>query len=774
MASDVATSSSPVILIVDDEPNVLQLLCMQLHGQGYSIVTASTAEAALARCIEDKPDLLLLDLFLPAMNGIELAQKLKQDPATALIPIIMITASEERNTRLTALQAGVEDFLTKPVDRAELIARVRNMLRLKVYQNDLTRHNERLEQEVAARTGTLIKQQEKISRLTRIHAVLSGINSAIVRIHDRQRLLDEACRIAVSQAAFKSAWIGMIDPVTLEGKVVAAEGNGNGYLDKVLLTSAPDRPYSDRPVCRALRERRAVVCQDISLEPALADVCTELIATEHRSMAAFPLIVDGCAVGVLALYAGETGFFDKQELKLLNELAGDIAFGLQYIAKEERLHHLAFYDSLTGLPNRAFFLEQVARSINRIQGTNEQFVVVMGDIPRFRLINETFGRNAGDALLKEAGVRLSRLSRNPANLARVSSACFASMLEKTDDLTDAAQWIEHVICEATREPMFFNDEELTVSISAGIAVYPNDGETAEELCRRAEAAMMQAKASGELYHFYEPSINERVAISLRMENRLRRAIEHGEFVLHYQPKVDAHTMATVGLEALIRWNDPDLGMIPPIRFISVLEETGLIVPVGAWAIRQALADYRRLSEQGIRPPRIAVNVSIQQIKDEQFVQTVADAIATAQVPAHALEIEITESLLMKDTDHTIAVLREIRKMGVSIAIDDFGTGYSSLSYLAKLPLDTLKIDRSFIGDMSNSKESMVIVSSVISLAQALGLNVIAEGVEDEGQARSLRSLKCDEMQGYHFSRPQPFDAIVDYLLGRPAVSVSHP
>ncbi len=299
----------------------------------------------------------------------------------------------------------------------------------------------------------------------------------------------------------------------------------------------------------------------------------------------------------------------------------------------------------------------------------------------------------------------------------------------------------------------------------GVAVSPGDGSDADTLYKNAESALLRAKEVREPYLFYAPEMNARVTETLNIENKLRKAVEQQQFVLHYQPKFDSKSRSIVGMEALIRWNDPETGLVPPVRFISILEETGLILPVGAWAMKQAVSDYRRWRGQGLHPPRIAVNVSEIQLRRKDFVSTVEEACRFASNHDHGLDLEITESLIMRNIEDNIAKLAAIRQMGCEVAIDDFGTGYSSLQYLSQLPMDSLKIDRSFIVRMHGSPADMAIVSTIIALAHDLDLKVVAEGVETEDQARLLRLLKCDAMQGYLFSKPVPADQI-EAMLGK--------
>jgi diguanylate cyclase (GGDEF)-like protein/PAS domain S-box-containing protein len=607
------------------------------------------------------------------------------------------------------------------------------------------------------------EQQNRIARLTRIHAMMSGINAALLRIHDRKLFLKEACKIAVHEGGLLSAWIGLVDPETREGSVLALCGSEDDYIGRIRLTADESSPYAARPANVAIRTGRTVVSNDIANESAFAELREELLAKGHRSMAAFPLKVENRVVGVMSLFAGEKGFFDEQELKLLNGLADDIGFGLQYIEKEEQLAYLAYHDPLTGLANRQFFLKRLQHALQLAQRSNRKLVVVIGDIQRFHQINDTYGRSCGDELIRQVAARLQQMVRNPEYLGRMSSASFATVLPDIEDLTEVAHRVELIQSEPYTRPFTLNGEALSVRMIAGIAVYPDDSSDADTLFSYAERALMNAKARGVPYLFYKPAINAYVEDVLKLEHRLHRAIENEEFLLHYQPRVDANTRAIVGLEALIRWNHPERGLVAPNHFIPLLEESGLIADVGRWVVRRVLSDYREWQMQGLNPPRIAANLSIQQLRNPRFADEIREAIAESGVGAHALELEITESLFMDDINARIEMLRRICELGVCIAIDDFGTGYSSLSYLSRLPVHFLKIDRSFIGTMVEDPDNMTIVSSVISLAHALKLRVVAEGVETEEAAQRLRELKCDEMQGFLFSRPVPVQDVVPLL-----------
>ena len=438
---------------------------------------------------------------------------------------------------------------------------------------------------------------------------------------------------------------------------------------------------------------------------------------------------------------------------------------LEHIGKEEKLAYLAHYDVLTGLPNRALFHERLSYQLHIAERKKTKVTLFLGDVKRFRLINESLGRHAGDALLRELAARLKNLWPDPHNVARIAADCFTGILADAGDEADIVHLLEKSIKEGLSPPFKINEKELTVSMTVGIAVFPADGSDADTLFKNAEAALKKAKESGEHFLFYRREMNARVAEILLLENKMRRALDQQQFVLHYQPKIELATESISGLEALIRWNDPETGLVPPMQFIPLLEETGMILEAGRWAILEALKEYEGWSKQGLMPPRIAVNVSPIQLRQKGFVDVVRDALRAYGTERPGLDLEITESLIMEDIKGNIEKLRAIRDLGVNIAIDDFGTGYSSLGYLAKLPVNALKIDRSFIITMAKDRDSMNIVSTIISLAHTLNLKVVAEGVDSEEQSRLLKQLKCDEIQGYLFSKPLPAAQVKAKFLG---------
>jgi len=594
--------------------------------------------------------------------------------------------------------------------------------------------------------------QDKILRLNRVYKMLSEINSLIVHVHDRQELLNESCRIAVEDGGFRMTWIGLLTPGEKVVVPKAWAGHEEGFLQHVHVSIDDDDPGRDSASSRALRSMEPVIHNYLAEEKADFPWKQEALNRGYNAVAGLPLIVAGKTVGVMSLYAAGTGFFDEEEMKLLTELSSDISYALQNIGHEEKLEFLASYDPLTGLANRTLFDDHLNSVLTRAGHSNKKVALLVCDLRQFRHINSAYGRETGDLVLQETARRLREQTTDPVNIARISADYFALILHDVGEATRIGHLFKNTLFPALNQPLLINDQKIQLYFSGGIAVYPADGTYAEKLYRNAEAALKKGKLLNEQYMFYRPEMTARIAETLQMENKLRTALKEKQFMLYYQPKIDAHTREMVGLEALIRWNDPETGLVQPDKFMPLLEESGLILEVGQWALDQAASDYRKWQKLSDAAPRIAVNVSAVQLRQKDFVAQVEKAIRRSG-KAVAMDIELTESLIMTDIEDNITKLKAIRMAGLGIAIDDFGTGYSSLSYIAKLPINALKIDRSFINNMTSQEESMSIVSAIITLAHSLDFKVIAEGVETEEQAKFLTLLKCDEMQGYLFNKP---------------------
>ncbi|MBI2290564.1 MAG: diguanylate cyclase, partial [Betaproteobacteria bacterium] len=491
------------------------------------------------------------------------------------------------------------------------------------------------------------QQEQKIARLSRIHAVLSGINAVIIRVRDRGELLKEACRIAVEHGRFGIAWISEFDPATLDVTRVAwAASDAGEPLGGAKSSARADIPAGQGVIGRAIREKTPVACNDIAAEPNVGSGNrVRAIQRGYRSIICLPLLVEGAVWGTLTLYAKEPDYFTDDEVKLLSDLAGNISFALELLRTQEKLDYLAYHDALTGLPNRALFDDRLTQQIRIASRDHNIVALVLVDLERFQVINDTFGGNAADRLLKLVAERLVGVMFDRDSLARVHADVFAVLLSGVADEAGVARIVEEKIMGCLVPPFALEGQELRVSARAGVALFPGDATIPDALFSDAEAALNQAKTSGERYLFYAPQMNARVAGRLKLENKLRLAAERNEFVLYYQPKIDLHEQRVTGIEALIRWNDPDQGLVPPALFIPLLEETGMIVEVGSWVMKQAVAQYAEWRAAGLQPPRIAVNVSPLQLKRKDFVAMVEQAIATAGDAGHGLDLEITESMI---------------------------------------------------------------------------------------------------------------------------------
>jgi diguanylate cyclase (GGDEF)-like protein len=433
----------------------------------------------------------------------------------------------------------------------------------------------------------------------------------------------------------------------------------------------------------------------------------------------------------------------------------------QRAADEERIRYQAYHDLLTGLPNRASFGEHLDEAIRRSKRFGWSVALMFLDLDRFKRVNDSLGHDAGDQLLRIVATRLKNCVRETDILFRMGGDEFTALLENVRGPEEVAAVAARMIASIA-EPVELVHHELTATTSIGIAIYPKDDPTGERLVKSADAAMYRAKDLGRnRYAFFTEEMTERVESQLRLEAELQRAMKNGEFVLHYQPRVAAATRRVVSVEALLRWNQPGAGLVPPARFVPLLEESGLIVPVGAWVLRTACRQNKAWQDAGLPPMRVSVNISSRQFRSESLVETVREALESSGLAAECLEIELTESLLVESADNAIGLLKRLKALGVAISIDDFGTGYSSLNYLKRFPIDCLKIDSSFVHDLHTSAKDAAIVEAISALARSLGIGLVAEGVEEARQADFLRARYCTELQGYLFSRPLPAHEIVE-------------
>jgi diguanylate cyclase (GGDEF)-like protein len=430
---------------------------------------------------------------------------------------------------------------------------------------------------------------------------------------------------------------------------------------------------------------------------------------------------------------------------------------------DDRVHHIAFHDDLTSLPNRLMLNQRLDRALSRNRRTGSKLAILFMDLDRFKVINDSLGHEVGDELLRQVADRLRSQSREGDTVARMGGDEFVVLIENRKNLNDISACARRLV-EELSAPYLLGTKDCHVTLSIGISIFPSDGSDSQSLLKAADVAMYRAKEMGRNnFQYYLPCMNVHTLDRLELESDLSRALERGEFLLHYQPKVEIATGLITGTEALLRWKHPVRGLVPPLDFISLAEETGLIVPIGEWVLATACAQNRLWQDMGLTKLGISVNLSARQFSDSMLLAKLTRIIHASGLDPSSLELEITESVVMSDGECAVGVLEQLKSIGVRIAIDDFGTGYSSLGYLKRFPIDTLKVDRSFIRDIPANSGDKKIAQAIIAMAHALRLEVVAEGVENAEQLKFLRAQHCDAVQGYFLFRPLPVDEATDVL-----------
>ena len=601
------------------------------------------------------------------------------------------------------------------------------------------------------------RSERELRRVNRALRVLGECNQTLVRAEAEPVLLEDVCRILVEHGGYRMAWVGYAQTdADRRVRPMAKAGTETAYLEGALISWADD----DRgrgPTGAAIRTGRTQVNRDFRANPDMAPWREAALERGFLSSIALPLKGEGAPLGVLCVYAAEPDAFDTSEVQLLDELAQDLGFGIATLRAraahrraEAMVARLAYFDSLTGLPNRTHLLERMDRAIASAGEGGAPFALLTLNVNRFNDIQIGLGVGHGDEVLKQLAERLGAVPGDGAFLARISGDVFGVLVENGD--RGRVREVADRLHAALAEPFRVAGILLDVQASVGAALFPEHAADAGALLVRSNIASRAARNTGDGYAIYSGTPDAESPRQLALLGELRRAIASDELVLHYQPKIDLRTGVVVGTEALVRWRHPERGLVPPAEFIPAAERTGLIRPLTYRVLDDALRQAGEWAGRGLRVP-VAINISPSSLRDPEFLHRIEQSQQRWAAGPGALQFEITESTLMEDPARSHDALLQVRDRGISIYIDDFGTGYSSLSYIATLPIQGLKIDRSFISGMLSNAQVRSVVEATISLAHTLQMRVVAEGVETREQADALAAMGCDEAQGFFYGRP---------------------
>ncbi len=802
--SQPTTANAPVgdagalVLVIEDDEAARLTTGITLERAGYRVLEASDCATARRLFAETKPDIVLLDVLLPDGDGFSLCRELLAQPNGLDLPIAMVTGLDDIGSIHQAFESGATDFITKPVSWGTLPYRIQFILRAKQALKDASISEGKTRALLAGipdiilrinRDGHVIDMQvgayaNEMDEWV-LHDPATGEGHLPVPVY---RILAPHIRRVFAGNGEQLVEFDWSQPGkklrTWEARVILRE------QDEVVMvirdiTQRKQQEAELRLWAKVFEgSNEAILITDANLRIVLVNKTYEKITGFSEEEV---LGVDTVKVGTklhshsffrnLVHVLKERGHWDGE---LTNQRKSGEKFPTWYSISQvlnadgepenyiaifsdiserkksrERIDFLAHHDSLTELPNRALLNDRLEMAINTAKRRGEKVGILFIDLDRFKNINDSLGHAAGDQILRQTAARLSASVRTDDTVARLGGDEFVVLLPRVRNERSMAE-VAMKLREELLVPYVLEEMPLHLSPSIGIAVYPDDGEDPSELIKNADAAMYLAKEKGRNnYQFYTPVLNARTLDRLKLETDLRMALEQGQFELHYQPQIMAGSKKLYGVEALVRWRHPERGLVPPNHFIPLAEEIGLIIPLGSWVIAEAARQINIWRDNGLAELVVSVNISALQFHQAGFLAEVQGLLAKAGTQPSSLELELTESMLMSDMEVSIQVLQAFRDLGYRIAIDDFGTGFSCLNYLRRLPANILKIDQSFVRDMQSDSASLAIVTSIIGLADSLGMETIAEGVETADEYAVLASQGCRLMQGYHFSKPLP-------------------
>jgi len=702
------TDAAEKILIVDDE-KLHQYSLMELMKQNnYNIDCVSSGEAAIEIIQKDNIGIVLLDLNMDGMTGEDVMQFISDNKIDTTVIVVSVESSFKAAEK--ALKHGAYDYIRKPFRIDNVLNSVKNAIKkrqlesanLKMQQQ--LKESEKLHRYIVNKSPDIVYILDKHGRFTfintRIETLLGYRVNEVIGKHYSELVHDDD--IERAQFKFNERRTGSRASNNIELKLKCKNDNQTRHFDNRLL-----------PI-------------------------------EINSMGVYGSLDESIDDNFIGTYGVARDITDR-------------------IEAEEIIRFQAYHDMLTRLPNRTLLNDRLSQALSHARRNHTHLSVMFLDLDRFKMINDTLGHLVGDRLLQAVALRLRRCLREGDTLARLGGDEFTLLLPAVESKQDA-ELIAQKIIKCLTQPFKIDDNELFVSASIGISHFPEDGDSIESLIKHADIAMYSVKGNGKnSYEFYNNTMMSAYSNHLSLENDLHRALDHEQFEIYYQPQINTETHEIFAMEALVRWHHPERGLITPGEFIELAEETRLVIQLGNWVLKTACAELKNWRDMGLNNIRLAVNVSAVQLEQTNFVEYILNILQSNNIPGEFLEIEITENTLMHDTDIGVLKLRELSNYGIKIAIDDFGTGYSSLNYLKQLPIDTLKIDQSFIRDMSNNEEDSSIIKAIIAMAKGLNLNIISEGVETLEQSDKLQRWHCKNMQGFFFSQPIPGKEALEML-----------
>jgi diguanylate cyclase (GGDEF)-like protein len=693
----------PVVLLIDDDHTMHLWATRYLSGANFKLISCFDGQKGIETFNKTSPTIVLIDIEMPGMDGFETCAKLRVLPNGKNIPIVMITATDDTEKIAQAYATGATDFIVKPFNWEILTHRLNYMVKASNNLHYLERNKLRL---------------SKATKMARLGDWEWHISNDTVCWSDEIFLM-----VALNPDDF-----------------TPDSSNFKNFIHKA------DIPYVEQHLREIIKTKKA------------ANIEFRIITSANQER----------------FVAQQIEPVIDHTSKLIG-LIGTVQDITERKDQENRIRHLAYYDEVTQLPNRVFFLKFLAKTIELAHRNKRNFAIIFLDLDGFKGINDTYGHQAGDLLLKEISKRLTEGLRcsdlasrlfdhfdHKVDVARLGGDEFIILLNdltRPEDAATVAERIQHWIAQ----PVLLGDRQMHIGASMGITVFPDDGDDSETLLKNADMAMYHAKKLGKgHYQFFHAGMSLRAKKRLEMESFMHLAVDNNELRLHYQPVIDALSGRMIGAEALLRWKSPQLGFLPPNDFISLAEENGMIIQFGQWVVKEVCRQYKAWQQLGFGDLTISINMSSLQFNQNSFIPMMANIIEEYQIDPAFLTIELTETMIMEDTDNIMDKLKALKKLGIKLSVDDFGTGYSSLRYLNRFPIDTLKIDRSFVQELPQSQDATAIVNAILALAKALNLKTVAEGVETEQQKTFLQNTTCDAVQGYYYSKPVPAKEFQQY------------